>query len=84
MACQHGWDSVGLNGGRVFVSTERDVLQHDRVQASFLELEQVSFCSGANKGSTHVDDGLNTSLGLNDDLDSNEAGWLAGCQNNSV
>ena len=38
MSCEDRWQAIGLDGGWHFVSTEVDVLQHDRVESSILEL----------------------------------------------
>ena len=38
MTIENGWDSVGLDGGRVVVGAMIDVLDHDWVEASRCEL----------------------------------------------
>lgn len=83
MTSDHRWDGIGLDWGRELIATESNVLQHHRVQASVLELYPSQRERSAVLRGTHIGDGINTSLGFDDDLDAGKTIWSLTKQNES-
>lgn len=75
MTCQDRRDCIGLNGSRHVVAAETDVLTHDRVEASVIELRKsvTGRCRILKDTSTYVLDGIRSLTTLGDDLNVLEA-----------